>query len=250
MSFTQLFYDISGTQNRKDQNFLTRTFFLIAILRYPTFSYCFYYIATFEPSHFCEIFTKFLVISEWIYLGLWNFLRLSLTSVGISWWRNFWNPLHRFTTGGRQTLIGRAKNEAIKGNLPLPTKVWQPILGKWFKLSQKFLRQQMAIDVKENFKKYEICKYILSELANKRVKNSLKFPLITLIGNLREIFTLLFASSDRIYLEIFYFLKFSFTSIAIGWWRIFWDNLNHLPTIGRQTLVGRGKNEAIKGNCL
>ena len=153
MNFTQLFYGISGTQNRKDQNLLTRTFFLIAILRYPTFSYCFYYIATFEPSHFCEIFTKFLVISEWIYLGLWNFLRLSLTSVGISWWRNFWNPLHRFTTGGRQTLIGRAKNEAIKGNLPLPTKVWQPILGKWFKLSQKILHHPMAIDVKENFKK-------------------------------------------------------------------------------------------------
>ena len=70
MTFTQPFYDISGIQNRKEQNFLARTFSVIAILRYPTFSYCFYYIATFEPSHFCEIFTKFLVISEWIYLGL------------------------------------------------------------------------------------------------------------------------------------------------------------------------------------
>ena len=113
MSFTQLFYDISGTQNRKDQNFLTRTFFLIAILRYPTFSYCFYYIATFEPSHFCEIFTKLHVISEWIYLGLWNFLRLSLTSVGICCWRNFWNQLHHFTTRGHQSVVVWAKNEAI-----------------------------------------------------------------------------------------------------------------------------------------
>ena len=60
-------------------------------------------------------------------------------------------------------------------------------------------------------------------------------------GNFREFFTLLFASSDRIYLQISYFLKFSFTSIAICCRRNFWDNLNHLPRIGCQTLVGRGK---------
>ncbi len=41
MTFTQLFFDISGTQNRKDQNFLTSTFSVIAILRYPTFSLLF-----------------------------------------------------------------------------------------------------------------------------------------------------------------------------------------------------------------
>ena len=86
---------------------------LIAILRYPTFPYCFYYIAILEPSDFWEIFTRLLVISEWIYLGLWNFLRLSLTSVGICCWRNFWNQLHHFTTRGHQSVVVWAKNEAI-----------------------------------------------------------------------------------------------------------------------------------------
>ena len=52
MTFTQLFFGISGTQNRKNQNFLTSPFFVIAILRYPTFPYCFYYIAILEPSDF------------------------------------------------------------------------------------------------------------------------------------------------------------------------------------------------------
>ena len=37
MTFTQLFFGISGTQNRKNQNFLTSPFFVIEILRYPTF---------------------------------------------------------------------------------------------------------------------------------------------------------------------------------------------------------------------
>ena len=40
MTFTQPFYDISGIQNRKEQNFLARTFSVIAILRYPTFPNC------------------------------------------------------------------------------------------------------------------------------------------------------------------------------------------------------------------
>ena len=66
MTFTQPFYGISGTQNRKNQNFLTRTFFLIAILRHPIFYYCFYYIAMFELSCFLEIFTRLLVIFDWI----------------------------------------------------------------------------------------------------------------------------------------------------------------------------------------
>ena len=62
MTFTQPFYGISGTQNRKNQNFLTRTFSVIAILRYPTFPYCFYYIAILQLSHFREIFTIFLAV--------------------------------------------------------------------------------------------------------------------------------------------------------------------------------------------
>ena len=41
MAFTQQFFGISGTQNRRDQNFLTRTFSVISILRYPTFSLLF-----------------------------------------------------------------------------------------------------------------------------------------------------------------------------------------------------------------
>ena len=95
--------------------------------------------------------------------------------------------------------------------------------------------------MKKNFKKVELSKCILSELASKRVKKILKFPKIVIIRNFREIFFLLIASSDRIYLESSYFLKFSLTSMAIGWWRNFLDNLNHLPTVGCQTLVGRTK---------
>ena len=37
MANAQLFYDISGIQNRFDQNFLTRTFSVIAIWKYPIF---------------------------------------------------------------------------------------------------------------------------------------------------------------------------------------------------------------------
>ena len=85
MTFTQLFFGISGTQNRKDQNFLPSTFSVIAILRYPTFSYCFYYIAILQLSHFREIFTKCLATSDRMYLESYNFLRFSLTSIGISW---------------------------------------------------------------------------------------------------------------------------------------------------------------------
>ena len=68
MTFTQLFFGISGTQNRKDQNFLPSTFSVIAILRYPTFPYCFYYIAILQLSHFREIFTIFLASSDRMYL--------------------------------------------------------------------------------------------------------------------------------------------------------------------------------------
>ena len=93
MTLTQLFYDISGTQNRKDQNFLPRTFSVISILRYPTFPYCFYYIAILQLSHFREIFTKCLATSDRMYLENYNFLRFSLTSIGISWWINFWDHL-------------------------------------------------------------------------------------------------------------------------------------------------------------
>ena len=109
MTFTQPFYDISGIQNRKEQNFLARTFSVIAILRYPTFPYCFYYIAILQLSHFREIFTKCLATSDRMYLENYNFLRFSLTSIGISWWRNFWDHLHPFTTRGRQTVVGTAK---------------------------------------------------------------------------------------------------------------------------------------------
>ena len=52
MTITQLFFGVSGTQNRKDQKFLPSTFSAIAILRYPTFPYCFYYIAILEQSNF------------------------------------------------------------------------------------------------------------------------------------------------------------------------------------------------------
>ena len=113
MNFTQLFFGISGIQNRKNQNFLTRTFSVIAILRYPTFPYCFYYIAILQLGHFREIFTKCLAISERMYLESYNFLWFSLTSISISWWRNFWDHLYHFTTRGRQSVVGRAKNEAI-----------------------------------------------------------------------------------------------------------------------------------------
>ena len=81
MTFTQLFFGISGTQNRRNQNFLTRTFFVIAILRYPTFPYCFYYIAILQLSHFREFFTLFLASSDRIYLESSYFLRFSLTSI-------------------------------------------------------------------------------------------------------------------------------------------------------------------------
>ena len=153
MNFTQLFFGISGTQNRKDQNFLPRTFSVIAILRYPTFPYCFYYIAILELSHFREIFTFFLASSDRMYLESCYFLRSFLTSIAIGWWRNFWDILNHLPTIGRQTLEGRVKNEAIKENLALPTKIWQPTMCKWHKLSKKFLHQAMTIDVKENFKK-------------------------------------------------------------------------------------------------
>ena len=85
MVFTQLFFGISGTQNRKDQNFLTRTFSVIAILRYPTFPYCFYYIAILQLRHFREIFTSFLACSDRMYLESYNFLRLFLTYIPINW---------------------------------------------------------------------------------------------------------------------------------------------------------------------
>ena len=68
MTFTQPFYDISGIQNRKEQNFLARTFSVIAILRYATFPYCFYYIAILQLSHFREIFTILLVNLDRMYL--------------------------------------------------------------------------------------------------------------------------------------------------------------------------------------
>merc|ERR1739836_248800 len=85
MTFTQLFFGISGIQNRKDQNFLPRTFSVIAILRYPTFPYCFYYIAILQLSHFREIFTILLSSSDKMYLESYNFLRLFLTSIAINW---------------------------------------------------------------------------------------------------------------------------------------------------------------------
>ena len=81
MTFTQLFFGISGTQNRKNQNFLTSPFFVIEILRYPTFPYCFYYIAILQLIHFREIFTLFLASSDKIYLESSYFLRYFLTSI-------------------------------------------------------------------------------------------------------------------------------------------------------------------------
>ena len=85
MAFTQLFFGISGIQNRREQNFLPSTFSVIAILRYPTFPYCFYYIAILQLSHFREIFTILLASSDRMYLESYNFLRFYLTSMGISW---------------------------------------------------------------------------------------------------------------------------------------------------------------------
>ena len=116
MTITQLFFGVSGTQNRKDQNFLPSTFSVIPILRYPTFPYCFYYIAILQLSHFREIFTIFLASSDRMYLESYNFLRLFLTSIAIKWWRNFWNKWHHLTTRGRQISVGRAKNDAISFN--------------------------------------------------------------------------------------------------------------------------------------
>ena len=116
MTFTQLFFDVSGIQNRKDQNFLPRTFSVIAILRYPTFPYCFYYIAILQLSHFREIFTILLASSDRMYLESYNFLRLFLTYIAINWWRNFWKKLHHLGSRGRQSLVGRAKNGAISLN--------------------------------------------------------------------------------------------------------------------------------------
>ena len=116
MTFTQLIFGISGTQNRRDQNFLTSTFSVIAILRYPTFPYCFYYIAILQLGHFREIFTIFLASSDRMYLESYNFLRLFLTYIAINWWRNFWKKLHHLGSRGRQSLVGRAKNGAISFN--------------------------------------------------------------------------------------------------------------------------------------
>ena len=113
MTITQLFFDVSGIQNRREQNFLARTFSVIAILRYLTFPYCFYYIAILQLSHFREIFTKCLATSDRMYLESYNFLRFSLTSIGISWWRNFWDQLHHFTTRGHQIVVGRAKSKVF-----------------------------------------------------------------------------------------------------------------------------------------
>ena len=116
MTITQLSFGISGTQNRKDQNFLPSTFSIIRIFRYPTFPYCFYYIAILQLSHFREIFTKCLANSDRMYLESYNFLRLFLTSIAINWWRNFWKKLHHLASRGRQMWVGRAKNEAISLN--------------------------------------------------------------------------------------------------------------------------------------
>ena len=68
---------------------------------------------TLQLSHFREIFTKCLATSDRMYLESYNFLRFSLTSIGISWWRNFWDHLYHFTTRGCQSVVGWAKNEAI-----------------------------------------------------------------------------------------------------------------------------------------
>ena len=113
MTFTQLIFGISGTQNRRDQNFLTSTFSVIAILRYPTFPYCFYYIAILQLGHFREIFTIFLASSDRMYLESYNFLRLFLTYIAINWWRNFWKKLHHLATRARQSLEGRAKKRKM-----------------------------------------------------------------------------------------------------------------------------------------
>ena len=110
MTFTQLFFGISGIQNRKDQNFLTSTFSVIAILRYPTFPYCFYYIAILQLSHFREIFTILLASSDRMYLESYNFLRFYLTSMGISWWRNFLDHLHGLPTRCHQSVVGLRQN--------------------------------------------------------------------------------------------------------------------------------------------
>ena len=112
MTFTQLFFGISGIQNRFDQNFLPRTFSVIAILRHLTFPYCFYYIAILLLCHFRWIFTNLLVTSKRIYLGFSNFLAVFLTSIGICWGRKFWNHANHFTTRGLQSVEGRAKTKA------------------------------------------------------------------------------------------------------------------------------------------
>ena len=54
--------------------------------------------------------------------------------------------------------------------LALPTKLWRPLEPKWCNFFQKFLHQLMAIDVKNNLKKLQLSKYILSDLARKIVK--------------------------------------------------------------------------------
>ena len=123
---------------------------------------------------FKEIFTKLLVISEGIHLEISNFLRFSLTSIGISWWRNFFDQLYCLATIGCQSVVSGAKNEAISSILPLLTTLWQPIVAKWYNWSKKFLHQLMPIDVKENLKKLEISRCIPLEMTSNLVKISLK----------------------------------------------------------------------------
>ena len=91
--------------------FFRQDFFCNRDFKIPHFSLMFYYIAILYFSHFWEIFTILNVISGWIYLESSNFLTFSLTSVGISWWRNFLNQLHGLPARCRQSVVGRAKNE-------------------------------------------------------------------------------------------------------------------------------------------
>ena len=42
----------------------------------------------------------------------------------------------------------------IASFLALPTKLWRPLEAKWCNFFQKFLHQLMAIDVKNNLKKF------------------------------------------------------------------------------------------------
>ena len=79
---------------------------------------------------FKEIFTRLLVISKGIHLEISNFLRFSFTSIGISWWRIFFDQLYHLATIGCQSVVSRGKIKKIASFLAPLTTLWQHIVAK------------------------------------------------------------------------------------------------------------------------